>query len=232
MANCEVLIAVALSASALGFGGTFSDQSGMNSADGAPLVANAAAANGENPIEPRRSLITGPVLFYPTGPDGMYAPGLFQDRYLADGTRAAAILSHDPGAYGATTFWLDNTNSNPGDGVINATFFKWEVTPVAGHEADATMILTIDLCHYARDTVASLPISRVNVGWASPRTMPTTWKVEGSLDNASYFPLMPEQPTDNVNRESFAGTTAAIFAPANVRYLRITGAAPACAANS
>ena len=97
------------------------------------------------------------------------------------------------------------------------------MTPVAGHEADATMILTIDLCHYARDTVASLPISRVNVGWASPRTMPTTWKVEGSLDNASYFPLMPEQPTDNVNRESFAGTTAAIFAPANVRYLRITG---------
>ena len=36
MANCEVLIAVALSASALGFGGTFSDQSGMNSADGRP----------------------------------------------------------------------------------------------------------------------------------------------------------------------------------------------------
>ncbi len=201
-------IAVVLSALTLGFGGSFRNQWGANSAGAVPPVANTS---------------TGPVLFYPTGPDGMYTPGLFQDRYLADGSRAATIVGHDPGAYGATTFWLDNTNVNPGDGVINATFFKWEVSPTAGHEADTTMALTIDLCHSPGDTVASLPLSKVNVGWGGPRTMPTTWKVEGSLDNNAYFPLVSEQPTDKANRESFAGTTSATFAPANVRYVRITG---------
>ena len=118
---------------------------------------------------------------------------------------------------------MDSTNANPGEGVTNATFFKWVVTPTPGHEADTAMTLTLDLCHYPGDTVALLPVSRVNVNWASPRTMPATWKVEGSADNNSYFTLVPEQPTDKAHREDFSGTTTATFAPASVRYIRITG---------
>lgn len=105
------------------------------------------------------------------------------------------------------------------------------MTPTAGHEADASMSLAIDLCHYSGDSVAALPISKVNVDWASPRTMPTTWMVEGSLDNHTYFPLVPRQPTDRAHRESYAGTTSATFAPANVRYVRITGRGIPQAAN-
>ena len=140
-------------------------------------------------------------LFYPTGPDGMYTPGLFQDRYLADGTRAAAIVSHDPGAYGTTTFWLDNTNATPGENVINATFFKWEMTPTPGHEADTTIGLTIDLCHYPAIRSPCCQFPKVNVDWASPRTMPTTWKVEGSAGQPLLFPA--RAPT--ANRQSTPG---------------------------
>ncbi len=213
MAHFKAVVVVALAALVLILGGRFADLSGTK----------ATAANGAKPIALQRPLDGGPVLFYPTGPDGMYTPGLFQDRYLADGTRAAAIVDHDAGAFGTTTFWLDNTNATPGENVINATFFKWEMTPTAGHEADASMSLAIDLCHYSGDSVTALPISKVNVDWASPRTMPTTWMVEGSLDNHTYFPLVPRQPTDRAHRESYAGTTSATFAPANVRYVRITG---------
>lgn len=85
MAHFKAVVVVALAALVLILGGRFADLSGTK----------ATAANGAKPIALQRPLDGGPVLFYPTGPDGMYTPGLFQDRYLADGTRAAAIVDHD-----------------------------------------------------------------------------------------------------------------------------------------